>query len=174
MDVSLFIVVLAEIGLLIGGVFGCLVGFRVYRGGKRGNRDDWDAYYNKGGYLFRFIGPYCLLLALVFPSIMGVGPTLPHPVPEVAVLALAGALVVFGACTWRKEPKVDWPRGFLGWLRFLWLEGLIYGAILAGVLSFLGLDLPSRGWPLVALWLAGLVVARTITVWLTRFKFHHQ
>ncbi|MFH1463604.1 MAG: hypothetical protein ABIO70_04385 [Pseudomonadota bacterium] len=160
---------LMEMGLLVGGGWACLVGFRVYRGGGRVHPEVWERWYRSTGHWLRWFGPWCLLLALVLPVVFGVVPAPPW-VPGAAALLLLGMALVFGVATWRWQPKVGWPRGFASWCCFLWLEPLCWSGVAMGVLDFLGFEGPPVAERRMWLWyLGGLLFARIVRVWLPRF-----
>ena len=163
---------LMELAMLLGGVFGCLVGFRVYRGGG-GDPQAWDHWYRGSGHWLRFVGPFCLLMAVVLPVVWLRPAFLPPWLPGVAAIGILVMALGFGVVTWRWEPRVGWPRGITSWITFLWLEPLVWSGIAMGILDFVGLD--ERSFAEHRLWawyIGGLVFARIVRVWFTRFQHH--
>lgn len=170
MDIVLL--ALMELMMLLVGVFGCLVGFRFYNGDGC-DPVAWDRWYRGIGHWFRFIGPFCLLLALVLPLVFLRPAWLPTWAPGAGAIGALALVLVFAAATWRATPKVGWPKGFVGWVTFLWLEPLIWSGIAMGILDFAGFDLPPVSeQPMWAWYLGGLAVARLRQVWFTRLLFH--
>jgi hypothetical protein len=167
------LLLLLEAALLLAGVYGCLVGFRILRGGRSADRAAWKRWYRNVGHWMRFLGPFCLVLAVVFPLLVLRPLWLPAWAPGAMALAVLAVVVVFAGATWRWEPRVGWPKGLAAWLGFVWLEPLVWSGIAMGALDFLGAELgPVRDQPLWAWYLGGLAFARLRTVWFTRFLHH--
>jgi hypothetical protein len=169
----LVLLVLLELTMLVLGVYSCLVGFRFYQGGARTDPVAWQRWYRSAGHWLRFIGPFCLWLAVVLPLIF-LGPEwLPAWAPGAAALGTLALGLVFAAATWHTTPKVGWPKGIAAWLGFLWLEPLIWSGIAMGILDFAGFEVPPVSeQPLWAWYLGGLAFARLRQVWFTRFLHH--
>jgi hypothetical protein len=173
--VDLFPFVLMELAMLLVGVYGVLVGFRIYEGGGRVDPVAWDRWYRQAGHWMRFVGPFCLYMALVVPVTFSKPAFLPPWASGAAALSILALALVFGVATWRWSPRVGWPRGWRSWLLFLWLEPLAWSGITMGVLDFLGLDgRPLSEHRLWAWYLGGLVFARVVRVWWARFHLHIQ
>ena len=109
---QILILILLELLALLGGVFCCLVGFRIYEGGARVDRAAWEAWYRRSGRWLRYLGPFMLLLALLLPMVMGATPFIPPAVPRVGVIVILALGIGFGIKTWRSDPPVPWPRGW--------------------------------------------------------------
>lgn len=164
--------VLMELAMLITGVYGCLVGFRIYNGSGR-DPAAWEHWYRTVGHWLRFLGPFCLWMAVVLPIGFFEPAWLPAWAAEASAISLLVLGLVFAAATWRRTPRVGWPKGFAAWAGFLWLEPLIWSGITMGILDFLGFELgPVREQPMWAWYLGGLAFARLRQVWFTRFLFH--
>ncbi len=167
-----FLLVLMELMMLIGGVFGCLVGFRVYNGDGR-DPAAWERWYRQVGHWFRYLGPFFLWMAVILPVVSLKPPWLPPWAPGACAISVLVLGLAFAAATWRSTPKVGWPKGFAGWVGFLWLEPLVWSGIAMGALDFIGVDVPPvKEQPLWAWYLGGLAVARLRQLWFTRFLFH--
>jgi len=167
------LLVLMELAMLLGGVYGCLVGFRIYQGGQGVDPAAWERWYRSAGHWMRFVGPFCLWLAVVLPFIFLEPCWLPPWVSGAAALSLLGLALVFAAFTWRWTPDVGWPKGIASWLSFLWLEPLLWSGIAMGILDFVGLDgRPFAEHRLWAWYLGGLAFSRLRSVWFARMKWH--
>ncbi len=167
---DIILLALMELAMLLVGVYGCLVGFRIYQGGAKVDRAAWERWYNATGHWLRFVGPFGLLVALALPLIFAKPAWLPAWAPGASALALLSLVLVFAVVTWRWTPKVGWPKGITAWLVLLWLEPLAWSGVAMGILDFLGLDgRPFADHRLWAWYLGGLVFARLRQVWFTRF-----
>ena len=158
---------LMEFAMLLGGVFCTLLGFRLILV-DRPDPFSYERWYRQAGVYCRFIGPFCLLIALALPLVFGYIP-LPRWVGQALVLLLLVCFVAFAAATWRSEPAVHWPRGVWGWIGYLF-SGLCLGAVLGGILRTTGLDVTTDNPWFFGLFAVGLVLSRLLTVWFTRFK----
>jgi hypothetical protein len=174
--VDLVVFALLELAMLIVGVYGVAVGFRLYEGGGRVDPAAWERWYRHAGHWFRYVGPFALYAALVvFPLAFLEPAFLPPWAPGAAAVSVLVVALIFGVATWRRSPRVGPPRGWRSWLLFLWLEPLAWSGIAMGVLEFVGCDPgPVSEQPLWAWYLGGLAFARVVRVWLARFIFHVQ
>jgi len=155
-----------EFAMLLCGVYCTLLGFRVILV-DRPDPLTYERWYRQAGVYCKFIGPFCLLVALALPAISGYVPA-PHWAGKAMALLMLACFVVFAAATWRREPRVAWPRGFWGWVGFLF-SGLCLGAVLGGILKMAGLDVTTDNPWFLGLFAVGLGLSRLLTVWFTRF-----
>ena len=162
-----FIFALMEFAMLLCGVFCTLMGFRLILV-DRPDPLSYERWYRQAGVYCKFIGPFSLLIAVALPVAFGYIPA-PRWAGQAMALLMLVCFVVFAAATWRSDPPVRWPRGFWGWLGYLF-SGLCFGAVLGGILKMADLDVTTDNPWVFGLFGVGLVLSRLLTVWFTRFK----
>jgi len=160
---------LMEFAMVFGGGVCTLIGFRLILV-DRPDPFSYRRWYDRSGRYLMFLGPVMLVLAIALPLAFGIVPAPPW-VAKALVLAVGAGFVVFVVATWKAEPPVLWPKGVFGWLGYLF-TALCFSAVLAGILGEIGIEIAWKGPAFLALYVFGLVLARTLSVWMARFKRH--
>jgi hypothetical protein len=162
------VLVLMEILCAVGGASALLFGYGVLPRPPE-ERLRVGPYQQRWGWALRFSGFLALAIG-VFLLADAFGPPVVRQNLHWAGVALVGALAVLIARTWRREPKVGWPRGFVGWLGFV-VGGFFTGAILLILADKVaGHRLFPHMPPLWLILVVGLPVGRVLSVWITRLR----
>ena len=165
------VLVLLELGLLLGGVFGSLLAYGVYRPATR-DGPAYRAWYAGAGRRLRLLGPLCLLGAAALPAVEGYGNGPYRSASGLLLGAFVLGCAVYGVRTWRPEPPAPWPRNIVGWLGYAWTS-FVLGGVAAGAAASAGIHL-SFSTEFALFVPLGLVAARVVTIWYSRHMAWEQ